>query len=264
MYNCRAWQILLLCEGRLHHCSDLWSALPKRASPALSWSKSHWQQPVGLCRARSIVAPPSIGLSTLAAWNCFPCVSLGLPVNQRCQLRNRDEFRRRLITNFPCGNQFPLKVDAASDPGALMMDPVPGDPGGGPESRDRAGIITATRLSTPLMNLPVGRGDGAGDRPDGGRRPFPPCPSPGREAGGLPVRPAMARYMASRACAASADSMRPPRPRRGRRAVSRIRVRASACFWVSLRRRFILASPIRASQKVFLDPCGVFPHRGLL
>ena len=60
-------------------------------------------------------------------------------MNQRCQLRNRDEIRRRLITNFSCGNQFPLKMDAASDPGALMMDPVPGDPGGGPESRDRAG-----------------------------------------------------------------------------------------------------------------------------
>ena len=142
---------------------DLWSALPKRASPALSWSKPHRQQPVGLCRARSIVAPPSIGLSTLAAWKRFPCVSLGLPVSQRCQLRNRDEIRRRLIINFSCVAQFPLKMDAVRWPG---------------EPRSR---WVLSRLSPP-------------PEPPGGprRRPSPPCPSPGREAGVSTARTEMA------------------------------------------------------------------------
>ena len=42
------------------------------------------------------------------------------------------------------------------------------------------------------------------------------------------ITPTIARLMVPRACAASADSMRPPRPRRGRHAVSRIRARAWA------------------------------------
>ena len=157
-----------------------------------------------------------------------PWAAYSLPFHQVSHLRASPEASPRVYraTMSPCFQRPWFWTAAFGAPAATILRAMPIRPLCPEKSSPRPAALATARIQLAFALLD--RDASCSIRPEFHVVPQVRAAAFERRRPPSAITPTIARSMVPRACAASADSMPPSRPRRGRQAVSRIRARAWA------------------------------------